>query len=645
MAIKFYIATIFLLLASIVIGSFGIVFAKECLLPWYLVVALAGVPSLLCFTLGVVLYIIATQLTPEHYSIYAALLHFIIKYHRLYAGARMLRRFRASCEKPRKVQEDVLQQIIRMNKYTDYGRQCNLGDIHSLQELQRKHPLTEYSHYKSLVDRVGRGEKNVITGEKVTRLILTSGTTGEGKKIPQDGYFADNIMTLQEALQHEMFPGLNPMQSRLKIHCNGKIRQSKCDLNIATGMTVEPYMVKYMVVYSSPPDSFMIEKVHEATYVHLLFGLRDRNVGCIYATFSSLLLEVLNFLQINWKKLVEDISCGTLDPKLELDPCIRRNLTNALGSGDSRRALEVQKECEKGFDGILKRLWPHLKLISAIDNVGLRDCFKQSAAKGVEIYSPMYVSSETLIGLNLWPFNTGEEEYALNLSDSVFEFIPEEDMDKPNPPTYFVDEIEVGRNYELLFTQRYGLCRYKFGDVIKVTGFYKNCPKVKFLYRKATLMNLVGEKVDQGVIQESLKEALSPWADSTELSYYSVAENTLRNDLFLENSEAGQSNVFYVYFLELTTTDGGKLPSDLKPELLAQEIDKNLCKRHEIFNRHFNFTNFLTHSKVYFVKTGTFHQLREYILATTTTSRTQFKMPLKLRTEEMTDIMLKNIHH
>lgn len=54
--------------------------------------------------------------------------------------------------------------------------------------------------------------------------------------------------------------------------------------------------------------------------------------------------------------------------------------------------------------------------------------YTSSPGTGLEVYSPIYVSSETLIGLNLWPFEQGEEGYALNLADNVFEFIHEEEM-------------------------------------------------------------------------------------------------------------------------------------------------------------------------------------------------------------------------
>ncbi|KAJ8038352.1 putative indole-3-acetic acid-amido synthetase GH3.1 [Holothuria leucospilota] len=318
--------------------------------PWgFIHAGIAAVFILVCCTFGTIFLIISTQRTPEHYSIFSALCHFLVKYYQLYIGYKMLRTFRASCENPRKVQENLLTKIIMHNKDTDHGRKFHLCCINSLEDLRKKHTITDYSRYETFVERICKGEKNVLTTENVSRLILTSGTTGKGKRIPQNGYSAYWQMVLQEALQQEMFPDLDPMQSKLKIHCNSQIIKSECGITISSALAIEPRMLKYMVVYSSPANSFMISNLREATYVHLLFALRDRNLGSIFATFSSVFLEAMEYLEANWQKLVNDITKGTLNQELRLAPYIRRSLERHLGSGDHRRAMEVKKNAKKAL--------------------------------------------------------------------------------------------------------------------------------------------------------------------------------------------------------------------------------------------------------------------------------------------------------
>ncbi|XP_071820153.1 uncharacterized protein [Apostichopus japonicus] len=394
-----------------------------------------GLLALIGILSGCALIFISTRRTSKHHTLLSALHHFIVKYHRLYVGSRMLKKFRAACKNPREAQELLLQKIIKKNKNTDYGYQFRLGEIHSLEDLRQKHPITDYDHYRRFINRLSKGEKDVLTAEKVSRLILTSGTTGTG----------------------------------------------------------------------------------------------------------------------------------------------------------------------------------------------------------IEIYSAMYISSEAFMGLNLWPFEDGTSEYALNLTENVFEFIKEEDMDKPNPKTYFVDEVEVGQKYELVLSQKYGFYRYRFGDLVKVTGFYQNSPKISFLYRKASILNLVGEKVDQHVIHDSLSVALNPWKDQVEMKHYTCAEK----GLVPEQKNSQKLGLYYVFFLELKSNFGDELPDDLNTEILAEVIQKNLYERHE-FYRVFNNTKQITTPTVYLTKEGAFTELKEYILANSSASRAQFKMPLKLRTREMAEFLLEH---
>ncbi|XP_071820151.1 uncharacterized protein [Apostichopus japonicus] len=638
MAVKFLFAGVIFIISSLVTVKLCACWRHMGLsIPSCVLYLVTGLLALIGILVGCALIFISTRRTSKHHTLLSALHHFIVKYHRLYVGSRMLKKFRAACKNPREAQELLLQKIIKTNKNTDYGHQFRLGEIHSLEDLRQKHPITDYDHYRRFIIRLSKGEKDVLTAEKVSRLILTSGTTGTGKMIPQDENIVDNFLILLGAFQHEMFPDMQPMQSFFRLHVNAEIKQSECGITKASATALEKHMMKGKVDYATPSDGFLIDTVYEAFYVHLLFALREEQLGSAFITFASILIDLMKFLETNWPKLVHDLSKGTLHQDLKLSPQMRATLTRALGSGDHERAMKVKEECEKGFDGIIKRLWPDVQVISAIDNIGIRSYMKSSFGKGIEIYSAMYISSEAFMGLNLWPFEDGTSEYALNLTENVFEFIKEEDMDKPNPKTYFVDEVEVGQKYELVLSQKYGFYRYRLGDLVKVTGFYQNSPKISFLYRKASILNLVGEKVDQHVIHDSLSAALNPWKDQVEMKHYTCAENVL----VPEQKDSQKPGLYYVFFLELKSNFGDELPDDLNTEILAEVIQKNLYERHE-FYRVFHNTKQITIPTVYLTKEGAFTELKEYILANSSASRAQFKMPLKLRTRDMAEVLLEH---
>lgn len=311
----------------------------------------------------------------------------MFKYYLFYIGKRRLVELRRGCVDSRSTQEDRLQLIMSKNKNTDYGRKFNLKDIHSLKDFQSKHPLTQYDHYKQFIQRVAKGEKNVMTVEPVTRLVLTSGTTGLGKQIPQDINQMYNAHATTLRIQSEFFSNFQPLNKEFRIHCNSKIRESEAGITIAAGAAVDRRIKSLLIAYSTPPDGFLIENIQDAFYVHFLFALRERELGSTFAIFTSIIVDGFKYLEQHWPEMVEDIANGTINATLTLPASIREELTKAMGEGDAERAAEVRRECERGQDGIMRRLWPTMQSITAIDNIGLRETLMQTVAKG-DFYIP-----------------------------------------------------------------------------------------------------------------------------------------------------------------------------------------------------------------------------------------------------------------
>ena len=52
-----------------------------------------------------------------------------------------------------------------------------------------------------------------------------------------------------------------------------------------------------------------------------------------------------------------------------------------------------------------------------------------------------------------------------------YEFVPEDQIDRPDPDVLLPHQLEEGRKYVLILTNGAGLYRYNIGDVVRVTGF------------------------------------------------------------------------------------------------------------------------------------------------------------------------------
>lgn len=640
MANKFQATAMLFFLISALLGRLVVLTMYTWTLPWLIATLLVGSSTVVSFGLGAVCLFFANQHVSEHQGVFSAFFHFIITYYTIHVGRKGLKHLRKGLLSPRQAQEKRLKEIITQNKNTVYGITFKLKNIQNLRDLKEKHPLTKYDHYELFVQKIAKGEKNVMTTKVVNRLLLTSGTTGKGKLIPRNMDGTLTIIGLIYVLQQKYFPTVRPLQKIFRIHCNSKLRKSESGITIAAGMVVERETAKFMPMFSTPPDGFMIESINEAFYIHFLFALREKHLGSTMVLFSSMFVDGFQYFEEHWPLMVKDIEDGTINKDLNIPPYIRETLERAIRPGDVQRAEEVRRECENGQQGILKRLWPLMEYVVVVDNIGIRNTLMKTVGKGLHFYAPLYRASEALVGLNFNPLNKEDEDYVLMVTDNIYEFIPEDNIDEPEPETYLIDEVKVGKNYELVISQMDGLYRYRFGDVVQITGYYENTPKVKFMYRTATLLNLFGEKVDQPTIIEALTSALGHLPE-VEMKHYCVAESTMLSGL-PEYSDAAKKGAHYVFFLEIKTRSGKGNPSfNVDTAELAKDIDDSIYNGHAIY-RSFRDKNRIHACNVFWVKAGAFQELKEFILASSSASEVQFKMPQKLRTTNMATIMLRN---
>ena len=106
------------------------------------------------------------------------------------------------------------------------------------------------------------------------------------------------------------------------------------------------------------------------------------------------------------------------------------------------------------------------------------------------------------------PLADGTPSGVLDVTSHYFEFIPEEEMDSPQPTVLAAHEVHEGRNYYILPTTAYGLYRYDIHDVVRVTGFHNRTPLVEFLSKGAHFANITGEKLSEYHVTRAMARAL-----------------------------------------------------------------------------------------------------------------------------------------
>src|SRR5687767_6586909 len=91
------------------------------------------------------------------------------------------RRFTRALRSPAASQAEWLQDHLRANSETAYGRRHGAHEVRDYAEFARRVPVITYSELEPWIERVKRGETNLLSREPITRLLPTSGSTGARK--------------------------------------------------------------------------------------------------------------------------------------------------------------------------------------------------------------------------------------------------------------------------------------------------------------------------------------------------------------------------------------------------------------------------------------------------------------------------------
>lgn len=69
------------------------------------------------------------------------------------------------------------------------------------------------------------------------------------------------------------------------------------------------------------------------------------------------------------------------------------------------------------------------------------------------------------------------------------------------------------------------LCRYRFGDVVKVVGFMNQAPIVEFMYRQGQLLNVRGEKTSEKLFYDAFHSSFDTVMSDNLLVDYCCSEH------------------------------------------------------------------------------------------------------------------------
>ncbi|CAF2072245.1 hypothetical protein HID58_041950 [Brassica napus] len=454
------------------------------------------------------------------------------------------------------VQRRVLEEILTRNADVEYLKRHDLDGRTDRDTFKNVMPVITYEDIQPEINRIANGDKSPILSSKpISEFLTSSGTSGGERKL---------MPTIEEELDRRSFlySFLMPVMSQFVPGLDkGKgmyFLFIKSESKTPGGLPARPVLTSYYksshfkerpfdpyTNYTSPNETILCSDSYQSMYSQMLCGLcQHHEVLRVGAVFASGFIRAIKFLEKHWTELVRDIRTGTLSSSIT-DPSVREAVAKIL-KPSPKLAEFVESECKKkSWQGIITRLWPNTKYVDVIVTGTMSQYIPtlDYYSNGLPLVCTMYASSECYFGVNLRPLcKPSEVSYTLIPTMAYFEFLPvhrntgvTNSINLPKALTEkeqqeLVDlvDVKLGQEYELVVTTYAGLCRYRVGDLLKVTGFKNKAPQFSFICRKNVVLSIDSDKTDEVELQNAVKNAVTHLVpfDASVSEYTSYADTS-----------------------------------------------------------------------------------------------------------------------
>lgn len=356
---------------------------------------------------------------------------------------------------PIETQERQFHQLVRKGQQTSFGKQFAFASIKCLRDFQVRVPVHTYEQLYPYIERAIRGEKQVLWPTTTRWFAQSSGTTNARSKF---------IPVSTEALKEGYYKAGKDM---LAIYVN-----NYPDTHIATGKNIGLGGRLYPNTLS--PGSYSQ-----------------------YGEISAVLMKNLPFWA-QWR-VTPDLETALMDQweaKIDVlaNATAKENVTCIAGL-PTWVFLLLQKVMTLQNKQFIHDVWPKLELfihggVSFEPYRALFEAISAKAIRSVEVYN----ASEGFFAVQ---DREEEQDMLLLLDHGVFyEFIPMESMHEARgryPRTVSLENVEIGKTYELLITTSSGLWRYPIGDVVQFTSLLPF--RIRIMGRTKLFIDTFGESV------------------------------------------------------------------------------------------------------------------------------------------------------
>ena len=361
---------------------------------------------------------------------------------------------------PMGCQEDLVLRIARENANTAFGREHGFDRIRNVDDFRTRVPVSCYNDYPEYIERIANGERNVLTAYLTEHLSIFDGF----KRLPlsrwgvQAFYDYNFCAAFYIAGNEGLLTGgmtLNLVDNRLETLPSG----------VYVGNLLGRQLIKRdfdnSQVYVIPIDVASAIGQNDMLFIQALYALSQKKISLAICDHYSDMIELLRYIEKHWPRLANEIEQG-----------------NSYVTADAVRASAIREVMEQHHIGtqLVTKLWPDLHTMMIYDVCCLTTSFELLRTYCGRDVHYIFAGINSAIGSFTMPLNIDDPQTVL-IPDSVFyEFKPLESKNYDDLLT--LNQIEMGKSYELIATTLSGLYRYKTNKIFYVVGRHHETPTV-----------------------------------------------------------------------------------------------------------------------------------------------------------------------
>ncbi|KAB1063656.1 GH3 family domain-containing protein [Salibacter halophilus] len=359
------------------------------------------------------------------------------------------------------LQHKIMRSLVTKARKTAFGSDHDFANIETHTDFKNRVPIHDYEGHKPYIDRIIKGENDVLWPGKPAYFCKTSGTTSGAKYIP----------LTKDSVPYHVNAAKNALLSYIAETGNSSFLDGK------------------MIFLQGSPE---LEKIGDIP-LGRLSGITAHWVP--------------NYLQKNrmptWKTNCID------DWETKVDKVIKETRVEdmRLISGiPSWVQMYFEQLLEKTGANNVKEVFPNFSLFvyGGLNYAPYKPVFDKLIGEDIDSVET-YPASEGFIA---YQDSQSEPGLRLNINAGMFfEFIPADQFFEENPPRYHLGEVELNKNYAIILSTNAGLWGYNIGDTVKFVSL--DPYRIVVTGRIKHFISAFGEHVIAEEVESSLEEVIA----------------------------------------------------------------------------------------------------------------------------------------